>query len=155
MSRLSVGPGPDGTRRSGVGWLARRVALSAACRFDLIGVGWTFFWGVEGRLNCEQEVLLRSGIRYPTQRTRGTVAGALPQPHWHLDTGMMASYSRPILREGPIIEPTELEELLVSTQPELEEIGEIVGLQELDLLLACTWEWAVGKTTTSTLAAGR
>ena len=65
--------------------------------FDLIGGGWTFFWGTEGRLGCEQEIL-PCGMG-PSARPRGSAhrrGGIAAQPHWHLETGMMAGYTRPI-----------------------------------------------------------
>jgi len=97
--------------------------------FDLIGAGWTFFWGVEGRLGQDQEVLR---AEWDQVRHRGQSAA---QPHWHLDTGVMTAYTRP--RRLSISSPggrTDLEDL-TSDQPPvpLEEIGPRDGIQELDL----------------------
>ncbi len=95
--------------------------------FDLIGAGWTFFWGVEGRLGREQQILR---AEWDQIHRRG---GFAAQPHWHLDTGVMAGYSRPVSRQVSASEPTVLEELTSDTESALEEIGDSVGIQEIDL----------------------
>jgi len=102
--------------------------------FDLIGVGWTFFWGVGGRLGREQEILRAEWDQVPDAmdqfHRRG---GSAAQPHWHLDTGIMAGYSRPVSRQVPAGEPPVLEELASEIESALEEIGDSVGIQEIDL----------------------
>lgn len=102
--------------------------------FDLIGVGWTFFWGVDGRLRREQEVLRAEWdeVRATDNQTHRR-AGFAAQPHWHLDTGMMSGYSRPVSRQAPAEEMKELEELSSGAQSALEEIGRSTEICELDL----------------------
>jgi hypothetical protein len=101
--------------------------------FDLVGVGWTFFWGVSGRLGCEQQVLRAEWDQVPDtqdqKHRRGKIAA---QPHWHLDTGIMVGYSEPVLRTEPMIELTELEEFAAEAHSDLEEIGGRSGIQDLD-----------------------
>jgi len=102
--------------------------------FDLIGLGWTFFWGVDGRLGREQEIFRAEWDQIrerDDQRHRRGVLAA--QPHWHLDTAIMAGYSRPVIREPPAIRSTELEEVPSDAGPALVEVASPAGIQELDV----------------------
>jgi len=101
--------------------------------FNLVGVGWTFFWGIAGRLGCEQQILRAEWDQVPNmpnQKHRRSKIAA--QPHWHLDTDIMVGYSAPVSRTDSIVQFTELEERSPETHSELEEIGGTLSIQLLD-----------------------
>jgi len=101
--------------------------------FDLIGAGWTFFWGIDGRLGWEQQVLRAEWDQVPETKGQTHRRGGLAaQPHWHVDTDMMVRYSRPVSRGAPIAGPTELEELTPPSRPALQE-KDSTGIQPLDV----------------------
>jgi hypothetical protein len=103
--------------------------------FDLIGAGWTFFWGIDGRLRREQEILRAEWDQVPEteDQKRYCRGGVAAQPHWHLDTAIMAGYSRPAPRVARVAETVELEEIISDAGPALVEIGQPIGIQELDI----------------------
>jgi hypothetical protein len=103
--------------------------------FDLIGAGWTFFWGADGRLGREQEILRAEWDQVPEtdDQKRYRRGGIAAQPHWHLDTGVMAGYSRPTPPVARSTEVIALEELASDASPSLVEIGQVSGIQELDI----------------------
>ena len=96
--------------------------------FDLIGAGWTFFWGMEHRLGRDQQVIR---AEWDQAEHRGRLVA---QPHWHVDTDIMVGYSTrhpsvpSVPREGAVLQelPAGLE------RQALEEISPN-GVQELDL----------------------
>jgi hypothetical protein len=102
--------------------------------FDLIGVGWTFFWGRDGRLGRDQEILRAEWDQIPeTEHQKYRRGGLVAQPHWHLDTAIMAGYSRPATQVAHAREAVELDEIVSDTRHALMEIGPPVGIQELDI----------------------
>jgi hypothetical protein len=96
--------------------------------FDLVGVGWTFFWGFDGRLGQETEIIR---AEWDHVKHRG---GFAAQPHWHLDSALMVGYTRP--RPTPLPK-REMSDLVELPQPEysgrLIEIGESLEIQEVDV----------------------
>ena len=107
------------------GWYEQWVAAGDG-KFNLVGLSWTFYWGV---LYRPRKAILRAewdSLHYRSQR-----AG---QPHWHIDPDLLVdSYqpmpadSPPVQAEGDLIElPTEEESGLV-------EIIEPTSIQELSL----------------------
>jgi hypothetical protein len=102
--------------------------------FDLIGVGWTFFWGIEGRLGPDQEILRAEWDQVPeTESQSHRRGGNAAQPHWHLDTGLMVGYTRPISPAIRTAASGELEEVAPDVGSALIEIGRPTGIQELSL----------------------
>ena len=101
---------------------------------DLIAVGWTFFWGIGGRLGREQEVLRAEWDQLPDAIDQSHRRGGFAaQPHWHLDTDVMPGYSRPVSSQSRVDDSGVLEELPFDVESALEEIGDSIGIQQLDL----------------------
>ena len=98
--------------------------------FDLIGAGWTFFWGVYGRLTKEQQIFRAD---WDETNHRG---GNAPQPHWHLDKRLMIGYTT-VPRAGAVrpARSSSLVELppISDSESALYEISPAEGLQEISL----------------------
>jgi hypothetical protein len=95
--------------------------------FDLVGVGWTFFWGVDGRLSRETEIVR---AEWDHVKHRG---GFAAQPHWHIDTEMMVGFTRPRSTQPSVNEPADLVELPRPESDGLVEIGESLEIQGIDV----------------------
>ncbi len=76
-----------------------------------------------------------SGIKCRRLRIRRDIVevGIAAQPHWHLDTGVMAGYSRPTPPVARSPEVIALEEIVSDASPALLEIEPVSGIQELDI----------------------
>ena len=97
-------------------------------QYDLVGAGWTFFWGIFGRLSKEQEIFR---AEWDETAYRG---GFAPQPHWHVDTGIMVGYTaRPAIRVVSTADSASLVEIPASPRSALSEILPAEGVQELSL----------------------
>lgn len=99
---------------------------SARSEFDLVGAGWTFFWGVDGRLNETQQIL-RAEWDQPLYRGVNVA-----QPHWHIDTDLMVGYVSPPCSQTGLDRPG-LEELPQGTPGTLIEITAPEGIQEISI----------------------
>jgi hypothetical protein len=109
------------------GWHEEWLCMNSK-EYDLVGAGWTFFWGLSGRLAKEQEIFR---AEWDETAHRGGVA---PQPHWHLDTDIMVGYTRvPRARAPRPTGPAGLIELPLASQPAANEILPAEGCQELSL----------------------
>jgi hypothetical protein len=95
-------------------------------RFEFIGAGWTFFFGVCGRLTKGQQ-LFRA--EWDETRHRG---GESPQPHWHFDTKFLIGFTT---RSIPLARVSNLVELPSKARSEsgLHEISPAEGFQEMRL----------------------
>ena len=106
------------------GWYEQWVAAGDG-KFNLVGLSWTFYWGVlyrprKGILRAEWD-----SLHYRSPRAA--------QPHWHIDPGLLVDSYHLIPAEALI---AEAEGDLVELSPEdvgLIEITEPTGLQELSL----------------------
>jgi hypothetical protein len=120
--RLLKQPPEDPTLRAG--WYEQWVAAGDE-KFNLVGLSWTFYWGV---LYRPRKAILRAewdSLQYRSKRAA--------QPHWHIDPDMLVdSYHPPPAEacaaqaEGDLIE-------LAAEDVGLVEIIEPTGLQELSL----------------------
>jgi hypothetical protein len=97
-------------------------------KFNLVGLSWTFYWGVYLR---PRPIILRAewdSLKYRNQRAA--------QPHWHINSALLIDSYHPIVRPSVLAvapqEGDDLEELPEEIEEELEEIAP-TGIQELSL----------------------
>jgi hypothetical protein len=95
-------------------------------RYDLIGAGWTFFFGICGRLTKGQQ---RFRAEWDETEYRGREA---LQPHWHFDAKFTIGYTT---RAIPLAQGSSLVELpsTVHSGSGLYEISPAEGFQEMRL----------------------
>jgi hypothetical protein len=117
----------DEENQAWAGWHEEWLCVKSR-EYALIGVGWTFFWGVYGRLSKVQQIFR---AEWDETKYRGRVA---PQPHWHLDTNIMVGYTttprvrRPADSESLVELPP-----ISDSQAALYEIFPAEGLQDISL----------------------
>jgi hypothetical protein len=97
--------------------------------FELIGAGWTFFWGAYLRPKAQ---ILRA--EWDEVEHRG---GRAPQPHWHVDTELLATFVAPLATRPQALQAAEatnegLEEVVSNNKGGgLEEIANLETIQPL------------------------
>ena len=123
---LATAPG-DNENQAWAGWHEEWLC-SKSRQYELIGAGWTFFWGLYGRLAKEQEIFR---VEWDETAHRG---GFAPQPHWHINTNIMIGYTKtPTARIPRPTGSASLVELPMASQPALYEILPAEGCQEVSL----------------------
>lgn len=105
-------------------------------QFQLVGAGWTFYWGAFTENKKEQ--LFRAEWDVPQERGR-----LAPQPHWHLDQNLLATIYPRAAEAQPFEEPGELEEIgretggLVELRPD--PVLQMVSLAKIHLGMGGWW----------------
>ncbi|MHC5537076.1 hypothetical protein ACYOEI_02430 [Singulisphaera rosea] len=95
-------------------------------KFNLVGLSWTFYWGV---LYRPRKAILRA--EWDSLHYRSPRAG---QPHWHIDPDLLVDSYHLLPAEAPPAQAEgDLIELPAEEEPGLVEIVEPSGMQELSL----------------------
>jgi hypothetical protein len=117
----------DEENQAWAGWHEEWLCVKSR-QYGLVGAGWTFFWGILGRLTKEQQIFR---AEWDEAEHRGRLA---PQPHWHMDTNIMVGYTpTPSSRRSADIDGLVELPSIPDCKSALCEISPPEGLQEISL----------------------